>query len=198
MRKLFLLIFCLSLISGCGGGRTVKRIATDEVTDLSGRWNDTDSRLVAESMISEMLSRRWVIDFEQDELKEPVVIVGSVVNNSSEHIDVEVFIKDIERELINSGKVKFVASRNEREEIREERMDQQMYASEKTAKKLAEEVGADYFLIGSLYSVEDWFEGKKAILYTINLELINVEENTKAWIGNKKIKKLIEQSGYKW
>lgn len=198
MRKLFLLIFCLSLISGCGGGRTVKRIATDEVTDLSGRWNDTDSRLVAESMISEMLSRRWVIDFEQDKLKEPVVIVGSVVNNSSEHIDVEVFIKDIERELINSGKVKFVASRNEREEIREERMDQQMYASEKTAKKLAEEVGADYFLIGSLYSVEDWFEGKKAILYTINLELINVEENTKAWIGNKKIKKLIEQSGYKW
>ncbi len=198
MRKLFLLFFCLLLISGCGGGRTVKRIATDEVTDLSGRWNDTDSRLVAESMISEMLSRRWVIDFEQDKLKEPVVIVGSVVNKSSEHIDVEVFIKDIERELINSGKVKFVASRNEREEIREERMDQQMYASEKTAKKLAEEVGADYFLIGSLYSVEDWFEGKKAILYTINLELINVEENTKAWIGNKKIKKLIEQSGYKW
>lgn len=198
MRKLFLLTFCLLLISGCGGGRTVKRIATDEVTDLSGRWNDTDSRLVAESMISEMLSRRWVIDFEQDKLKEPVVIVGSVVNNSSEHIDVEVFIKDIERELINSGKVKFVASKNEREEIREERMDQQMYASEKTAKKLAEEVGADYFLIGSLYSVEDWFEGKKAILYTINLELINVEENTKAWIGNKKIKKLIEQSGYKW
>ncbi len=198
MRKLFLLFFCLLLISGCGGGRTVKRIATDEVTDLSGRWNDTDSRLVAESMISEMLSRRWVIDFEQDKLKEPVVIVGSVVNKSSEHIDVEVFIKDIERELINSGKVKFVASKNEREEIREERMDQQMYASEKTAKKLAEEVGADYFLIGSLYSVEDWFEGKKAILYTINLELINVEENTKAWIGNKKIKKLIEQSGYKW
>jgi len=198
MRKLFLLTFCLLLISGCGGGRTVKRIATDEVTDLSGRWNDTDSRLVAESMISEMLSRRWVIDFEQDKLKEPVVIVGSVVNKSSEHIDVEVFIKDIERELINSGKVKFVASKNEREEIREERMDQQMYASEKTAKKLAEEVGADYFLIGSLYSVEDWFEGKKAILYTINLELINVEENTKAWIGNKKIKKLIEQSGYKW
>jgi uncharacterized protein (TIGR02722 family) len=198
MRKLFLLTFCLLLISGCGGGRTVKRIATDEVTDLSGRWNDTDSRLVAESMISDMLSRHWIIDFEQDKFKKPVVIVGSVVNNSSEHIDVEVFTKDIERELINSGKVTFVASKGEREEIREERMDQQMYASEKTAKKLAEEVGADYFLIGSLYSVEDWFEGKKAVLYTVNLELINVEENTKAWIGNKKIKKFIEQSGYKW
>ena len=126
------------------------------------------------------------------------MIVGSVLNKSSEHIDVAVFIKDIERELINSGKVKFVASKSEREEIREERMDQQMYSSPESAKKLAQEVGADYFLIGTVYSVEDWFEGKKAVFYTVNLELINVEENTKAWIGNKKIKKFIEQSGYKW
>ncbi len=198
MRKLFLLSFCLFLIIGCGGGRTVKRIATDEVTDLSGRWNDTDSRLVAEAMISEMLSRPWLIDFEQDKLKKPVVIVGTVRNMSTEHINVDVFIKDIERELINSGKVDFVASKGEREEIREERMDQQMYASVETAKKLAQEVGADYFLIGSVKSVEDWFEGKKAVFYSVDLELIDVEKNLKAWIGNKKIKKLIEQSGYKW
>ena len=198
MRKLFLLVFCLLIISGCGGGRTVKRISPDEVTDLSGRWNDTDSRLVAQTMISEMLSRPWLIDFEQEEFKKPVVIVGTVRNESSEHIDVAVFIKDIERELINSGKVQFVASKSEREEIREERMDQQMYASIETAKQLAQEVGADYFLIGSVYSVEDWFEGKKAVFYTVNLELINVEKNTKEWIGNKKIKKFIEQSGYKW
>lgn len=198
MRKFLLLIFCLLIISGCGGGRTVKRISTDEVTDLSGRWNDTDSRLVAEQMISEMLTLPWLIDFEQETGNTPVVIVGSVRNMSTEHIDVEVFIKDIERELINSGKVQFVASKEEREEIREEKMDQQMYSSLETAKALAEEVGADYFLIGSVKSVEDWFEGKKAVLYSVDLELINVEKNLKAWIGNKKIKKFIEQSGYKW
>ncbi len=198
MRKLFLSVFYLLLICGCGGGRTVKRIDTSEVTDLSGRWNDTDSRLVAESMISDMLSRPWLIDFEQDKLKKPVVIVGTVRNESTEHINVDVFIKDIERELINSGKVDFVASKEEREEIREERMDQQMYSSMETAKKLAQEVGADYFLIGSVKSVEDWFEGKKAVLYSVDLELIDVEKNLKAWIGNKKIKKSIEQSGYKW
>ena len=200
MRKLFLsiFVFCLLLILGCGGGRTVKRIDTSEVTDLSGRWNDTDSRLVAESMISDMLSRPWLIDFEQEKFENPVVIVGSIRNESTEHINVNVFIKDIERELINSRKVDFVASKEEREEIREERMDQQMYSSIETAKKLAQEVGADYFLIGSVKSVEDWFEGKKAVLYSVDLELIDVEKNLKVWIGNKKIKKFIEQSGYKW
>jgi uncharacterized protein (TIGR02722 family) len=189
---------CILLIAGCGGGRTVKRIAPDEVTDLSGRWNDTDSRLVAANMISDMLARPWLIDFEQENFKKPVVIVGTIRNESTEHINVGVFIKDIERELINSGKVDFVASKSEREEIREERMDQQMYASEETAKKLAQEIGADYFLIGSVKSEEDWFEGKKAVAYSIDLELIDVEKNKKAWIGNKEIKKLIEQRGYKW
>ena len=198
MSKFLLLIVCILLVSGCGGGRTVTRISTDEVTDLSGRWNDTDSRLVAEAMISDMLSRPWLIDFEQENLKKPVVIVGTVRNISTEHINVEVFIKDMERELINSGKVNFVASKTEREEIREERMDQQMYSSVETAKKLAQEVGADFFLIGSVKSVEDWFEGKKAVLYSVDLELIDVEKNLKTWIGNKKIKKFIEQRGYKW
>jgi uncharacterized protein (TIGR02722 family) len=198
MRKFLLLSVCILLIAGCGGGRTVKRIAPDEVTDLSGRWNDTDSRLVAANMISDMLARPWLIDFEQENFKKPVVIVGTIRNESTEHINVGVFIKDIERELINSGKVDFVASKSEREEIREERMDQQMYSSEETAKKLAQEIGADYFLIGSVKSEEDWFEGKKAVAYSIDLELIDVEKNKKAWIGNKEIKKLIEQRGYKW
>ncbi|MEO0292984.1 MAG: penicillin-binding protein activator LpoB [candidate division WOR-3 bacterium] len=196
MRKISL--FFLFLIIFCSPTRTVKRISPEEVTDLSGRWNDTDSRLVAEEMISDMLSRPWLIDFEQEKEREPVVIVGTIRNMSTEHIDVDLFIKDIERELINSGRVKFVASKREREEIREERMDQQMYASMETAKRLAEEVGADFFLIGSVKSVEDLLEGKKAILYSVDLELIDVEKNIKVWIGNKKIKKFIEQRGYKW
>jgi hypothetical protein len=110
----------------------------------------------------------------------------------------ELFTKDMERELINSGQVQFVASKIEREEVREERLDQQMYASMETAKKLGEEVGADFVLIGTFKSVEDVLEGKKAVLYSVDLELIDVEKNLKVWIGNKKIKKFIEQAGYKW
>lgn len=199
MKKYFLILMTLILLLvGCGGGRTVKRISTDEVTDLSGKWNDTDSRLVAEKMVSDMLSRPWLTDFVKDNDKRPTVIVGTVRNMSSEHVNMEVFIKDIERELINSGQVQFVASREEREEIREERKDQQIYASMETAKRLGQEYGADYVLIGTFKSVEDVLEGKKAILYSVDLELIDVEKNLKVWIGNKKIKKFIEQAGYQW
>jgi len=194
----FLLLAGLVLLSGCGGGVAVQRIATDEVTDLSGRWNDTDSRLVAEKMVSDMLSRIWLPNFMKEKGKNPTVIVGTIRNMSTEHVNMQVFTKDIERELINSGRIQFVASKGEREEIREERVDQQSYASLETAKRLGQEYGSDFVLIGTFKSVEDVIERKKAILYSVDLELIDVEKNLKVWIGNKKIKKLIKRAGYKW
>jgi len=199
MPYITLLLLVLSvLLSGCGGGITVKRIATTEVTDLSGRWNDTDSGMVSEKMVSDMLSRVWLANFVEKNGTNPTVIVGTIRNMSTEHVNMEVFTKDIERELINSGQVQFVASKQEREEIREERNDQQIYASLETAKRLGQEYGADFVLIGTFKSVEDVIEGKKAILYSVDLELIDVENNLKAWIGNKKIKKFIKRGGYKW
>ncbi|RPH89297.1 MAG: penicillin-binding protein activator LpoB [Calditrichaeota bacterium] len=185
--------------SGCSApSRNVSRLEVDETTDISGRWNDTDSRMTAEAMIKDVLSRPWLNDFTTEFDKKPVVIVGSVRNKSSEHIPVDLFIKDMEKELINSGQVTFVASSLQREEIRNERLDQQSNASMETAKQLANETGADFMLQGLIDSIEDSFEGKKAVYYQVNLELIDLEKNTKVWIGDKKIKKLVEQSRYKW
>jgi len=176
----------------------VQRTSADTTTDLSGRWNDTDSRLVAEEMIGDLLNSAWLANFSQQEGGKPVVIVGRVRNLSSEHIDTTPFIKDIERELVNSGRVTFVASAEEREAVREERMDQQTEASPETIKRLGEETGADFMLRGSITSQTDAVEGQRAVLYQVDLELINIESNEKAWINSKKIKKVIEQSRSRW
>ncbi|HID39231.1 MAG TPA: penicillin-binding protein activator LpoB [Calditrichaeota bacterium] len=192
-------VLSLYLFSACGGAsRKVTRIASDETIDISGRWNDTDSRLTAQAMIKDVLSRPWLSDFQMKNGKKPTVIVGTIRNKSSEHIPVDVFVKDIERELINSGEVEFVASRSEREEVRDERVDQQKHASVETAKELGQEKGADYMLKGTINSIVDSFEGQRVVYYQVDLELIDLENNTKVWIGNKKIKKFIEQDSYKW
>lgn len=194
----WLLVISLLLMAGCVSGRSVERVAADEVIDLSGRWNDTDSRMVAEEMVSDALDRPWLDDFMMAESRKPVVIVGTVRNKSSEHIETAVFIKDIERELINSGKVKFVASKGERAEVREEREDQQSHATEETAKRLAAETGADYIMQGLITTQVDAIEGKKVVAYQVDMELIHLETNEKVWIGSKEIKKYIEQSGVGW
>lgn len=201
MKRIMSLFIVITIILtlGCGPQtRTVSRISTDEVTDLRGDWNDTDSRLVAENMVKDLLYRPWLSNFMMDEDRQPVVIVGTIRNKSTEHIQTETFVKDIERELVNSGKVEFVADAKARDEIRKERMEQQSFASEDTAKRLAAESGADYMLQGTITSNVDAIDGKEAKFYQVDLELINVESNKKVWIGSKEIKKFVQKAKTKW
>lgn len=195
MVEILLIVGTTLVLSACGGVR-VSRVATDTTTDLSGRWNDTDSRLVAQEMVGEALSRPWLERIVAQRGKNPTVIVGTVVNRSHEHISVQTFIKDLERELTNSGRVIFVASKSEREEVREERREQQEFSSEETTKGLAKEIGADYMLKGTINTILDEAKGTKAILYQVDLEMIDIENNTKVWFGQKKIKKIIERSRF--
>jgi uncharacterized protein (TIGR02722 family) len=185
------------MMSACGPSQTVSRVDSDEMPELSGRWNARDARMVSETMMSDVLNRPWLGNFREQHERNPVVIVGRVRNESMEHIDTEVFTKDLERELINSGDVSFVASREEREEIRDERQDQQEYASYESVKNLAQELGADYMMLGNINSIMDESIDRRtsSIFYTINLELIDVETNQKVWIGNEQIRKIVERSG---
>ena len=107
--------------TGCAS-TTVSRVDAASVTDLSGHWNDADSRLVAEEMVKEALSGPWLQTYTNAHTKRPVVVVGTVTNRSHEHINVQTFINDLQRELTNSGKVTFVAGKGEREEVREEQI----------------------------------------------------------------------------
>ena len=199
MKKATLLITLAMLtLLACSSGRQVSRMPADKPTDLSGQWNDTDARLVAQEMVSDCLVKNWLTDFLTAKGQKPVVTVGTIRNMSSEHIDTDVFSTDFERELINSEKVRFVASREQRGEIRDERMDQQENSSEETMKKFGREIGADFILLGSVKTVTDEIEGKRTIFYQTDFELVNLETNEKVWIGSKEIKKGISQGKVKW
>jgi penicillin-binding protein activator len=185
-------------VFGCSSSRQVSRVNADSVTDVSGDWNDTDSRLVSETMIKDLTAAGWVDSFRQDEGKKPTVIVGRITNRTYEHIDVTTFVKDLERSLLNDGVVNFVASSGEREQIRDERKDQAREASEETQKAPGQESGADFMLIGNISSIVDKEGGEAVKYYQINMELVNIETNQKVWIGEKKIKKIVSQDKYKF
>lgn len=199
MKNLLLITCTLLLAIACVPSQNITRVDPGTQTDLSGKWNDTDARLVAEDMISDVVSKPWLDQFNRSEGEPPVLIVGRVRNETMEHIDTEVFTKEMERVFVNTGKVTMVADSREREQIRDERADQQQYASYETTKEMAKELGADFMMIGNINSiVEEAVSGRQAaIFYTINLELVNVETNQKVWIGNKKIKKIIDRKNFR-
>ncbi|MEM9423667.1 MAG: penicillin-binding protein activator LpoB [Spirochaetota bacterium] len=189
---LFLLALAVPGLSAKGetSDTGVQRVAADEAYDLSGKWNDVDSQKVAGGMVDKILSANWLKDWE----KKPIVIVGDVRNNTSEHIDTRLFVKDLEAELINSGEIAFVANSTERAQVRGEREEQQSHASEETMKRIAQEAGADYMLIGGVDSSVEETPQTKVVYYLVSMELIDVESNIKVWIGTDRIKKVINKS----
>jgi penicillin-binding protein activator len=191
--SLVVLVLVLIGFSGCGGETRVTRVDAGVVTDLSGRWNDTDSRMVAETMVKEALDYPWLNNFSQSKRRQPVVVVGTVLNNSHEHINVQTFVTDLERELTNSQKVTFVAAKSEREEVRTERKEQAMYSREDTQKAPGKEIGADYMMKGTIATILDEADGTKAMFYQVDLQMVDLESNAKVWYGQKKIKKVIEK-----
>lgn len=190
--NLLFIAFITLFISACS--TSVERLDSQQQIDLSGAWNDTDSQLVSREMIEDALSRVWISKFLKEQGKEPVVIVGTIRNLSHEHINTNTFIADIERELINSGEVQFVANSVVREEIREERGDQDLNASEETRHEMGQEYGADFMMQGQINTIID-VDGKTQVrFYQVNLEMISMKDNRKVWVGQKKIKKLIKNS----
>jgi len=192
--KLFSSLLMLTLIFSACSTRKVERVSPDETIDPSGRWNDADSKMVAEAMVDQVLSGAWIENFKKDNGgKKPVVIVGLVYNKSHEHIDAGTFIKDVERSFINSGRVRLVQASEKREELRRERAAQQEFASMETAKNWGKELGADFMLNGDINSIVDTYKKERVNYYQTNLELSDLETNEVVWIGDKKIKKYINK-----
>lgn len=188
--QLSMLVLAVVVLASCN--RQVTRINPDQQVDLSGRWNDTDSKLVAEEMIQDVTGRPWHNNFKIENDRKPVVIVGYVQNKSSEHIESETFIKDIEREFINSGFVRVVSNSDFREKLRQERAEQGEFASPETQAKWGKELGADFMMFGVITAVTDSYKKEKVVNYKVNLELVSIETNEKVWLGDKEIKKYIK------
>lgn len=200
MKKIHSLILILSLamIASSCANRKVARVDSNEVIDLSGRWNDTDSQLVSAEMIGDLLTARWLPVYESSHAnKRPIIVVGTVTNKSHEHINSETFIKDIEKAIIKNGSVRLVQAGEKRQELRTERDQQnQGYTLPETAKKWGLELGADFILQGTINSIVDTYKKEKVVYYQIDLELTNLESNEIVWMGDKKIKKQVSDRAF--
>ena len=160
------LVLGILLLTLTACSTTGTRVPPEAPVDLSGRWNDTDSRLTAEAMIKDALGGPWPQRFSQLMGRTPVIVVGPVLNRTHEQLNTQTFVKDLERVLMQSG----------------------------TVKPLGQESGADFMLQGTINSLVDELDSTRAVFYQVDLELVDVASNVKVWQGQKKVKKLVERS----
>ncbi len=191
-----LAIIALVAIPGCKS-RQVTRVDPEDILDLDYRFSDDDARMTADAMIGDVLGRPWLDNWIVANGQAPIVIVGTVRNDTSDYIDTKLFTKQIEVELVNSPRIRVVAARDERGEIRDERLSGQDWNRPETVKRIAYELGADLMLLGRVgENVQiSRNRNRRVQYYQVNLELIDIESNEKIWIGEKQIEKRVRDRG---
>lgn len=189
MNKIAVILFVLAL-AGCA--RQVTRIDPSTQIDLSGRWNDTDSRKVADQMIYDLFDSDSYKNYAKARSAKPVIIVGSIRNKTSEHIDADNFVKKFEVVIHNSGVADLVESSEFRDQLRVERLEQQEFADPATVKQMGKELGADLMLFGEITSETDTYNNRRVVNYITTLFLTDIETNKRIWYGQNEIKKYVK------
>ncbi|MDR0552113.1 MAG: penicillin-binding protein activator LpoB [Spirochaetaceae bacterium] len=200
MKKTFVCILtAIAVFSLSACATKVTRVGASQQRDLSGRWSMTDVREMAGSLLNDCLASSRVDRLVQDWRRghrgqNPKCIVGVFRNTSSEHIDTNILSDALETAIMNSDRLDFVASGDMREQLRNERQEQQTNASEATAARLANETGAAFMLSGTVQSMLD-SEGSRSFRnYIVNAQLANVETSEVVWRGRAEVTKEIIRS----
>ena len=190
---LFAAVFTGLIMVSCGSTK-VSRVDSDEVIDLDGYWNESDVRIVCDSLIEECISSPRIAKFEGQQGRAPVVIIDSIRNQSSEHIDTSIVEKKFQTAIINSGVMEFVSSSTERQALREEKADQADHSTYDTAKEMDQETGADFILKGSVKTIVQSAGDKTVRTYYVYAELHDIKTNKIVWMAeNDSIKKVIKR-----
>jgi uncharacterized protein (TIGR02722 family) len=172
--------------------RQVTRLDPATEIDLSGRWNDTDSRKVADQMIYDLFDSDLFKNYAKAKTEKPVIVVGTIRNKTSEHIDADNFVKKFEVVIHNSEMADLVESDEFRDKVRIERLEQQEFADPATVKQMGKETGADLMLFGEITSETDVYNNRRVVNYITTLFLTDIETNKRVWYGQNEIKKYVK------
>ena len=183
------------VLAGCG--TRVENVDPRTEGYLSGRWNDSDARAVAEDLIPECLGSPWLPEFRgQHGEQRPRILIADIENNTSEHINTDVFMNELQRVLINSGVVRFVADEVVRDDLmREVEWQREMAKGGGVSDDVDRGVsGADFVMLGVVNSVVDQERKSAIVYYKVDLSLTDLRNWEKVWIGTAERKHLVEGS----
>lgn len=184
-----MVLICLSVVvtvGGCAGSS--KYQSTDQIDDLTKGVSDTDVKILANTIISNLLAAPFIERYDK-----PVTIsLLPIVNSTSEFINTDaLFGEKIMEAIINSGAgvFEFVDRTLLSETIREAELAADGIVSQAEATKLGRAAGVTLLMTGELTSIRTNTRNTDQRYYKLSLRLVDTERNTVAWIANEEIRK---------
>jgi uncharacterized protein (TIGR02722 family) len=181
------LVIAFLALNGCAG--TSKYQSTDQIDDLTAGVSDTDVKLLANKIITNLLAAEFIEKYQK-----PVTIsLLPIVNSTSEFINTDALFGDkITEAIINSGSgvFEFVDRKLLDESIKEAELAANGLISDAEATKLGKAAGVKLLMAGELTSIRTNTRSKDQRYYKLSLKLVDTERNTIVWIANEEIRKL--------
>ena len=158
------------------------------VETLNVDFGSTDLQLIAERMVTSLISSNKLKVDPADPNKPPLVCVVGLKNDTSEHIDTKSITDKIRTALIRSGKVRFSALEAQKALI-DQYILQNDLADSKTKKRAGQQVGCKYILSGNISSIVKEVGRVKDVYYKITLQVTDVESAVIDWADEFEIRK---------
>jgi uncharacterized protein (TIGR02722 family) len=184
---LITLLGIVILMYGCSA--TTREISPDANIHYDEAYDFTDKKAIVNDLVKSLLGKPPLVA----RYDRPVIIVYGVRNRTSEHIDTSGITDDIRREILQSGKARFVNKVQRGNIIREMAYQYGGNVDPATRVEKARQIGAEYMLTGTLRSIEkhepkQWRTHKKTLMYySLTLELTDLKTGLVEWTDSAEI-----------
>ena len=191
--KIYLMSLCVLavLVTSCAPKAFVKGKYDDVNREnlMNDQWSETDMQKAVADLVASLTAAPVLYQVKTM----PVVMVTSLQNKTSEHIDTQSIMDMIRVELMKTGKVGFI-DREARQDISEEYDYQNSgMVSEETKKSPGGQVGADFIINGRLDSIVQEVGKDKSVYYKLTLNLTNIKTSMISWSDQKQIRKVFKK-----
>ncbi len=196
-----LIVACVlgaAMLAACAPTKRVTREKAGSGDELSGNWSAVDAKETAAAFIKDCFAAPWLQRFSDENGRPPAVRVDRVVNKTDEKIDAQVFIKELEKAMVNSGQVEVLAQRGAELSSAREEQDDSISGRVDGGVGVGGEMGGDFVLTVHMTSILDQADGEKVKYYRLNATLIAAGKGNKVWVGDHEIQKRMQQAKASW
>lgn len=175
------------MLVGCGQKAFVQGKYDDVQREnlMNDQWSETDMQKAVADLVASAVQHPTL----KSAKGLPIVMVTSLQNKTSEHIDTQNIMDMVRVELMNTGKVGFI-DKEARQDIADEYNYQNSgMVGEETKKGPGGQTGADFIMNGRLDSIVQEVGKDKSVYYKLTLNLTNLKTGVISWSQYKQIRK---------
>ncbi len=148
LKNIVLSLLILPGLLGCVS--TTKTLDPESEVYYDASYDFSDKKKIVDKLVSPLIHEEFIPRRTQ----KPILIVYPVVNETSEHISTGGITDDIRRELLRSGKYRFISEEQRNNILKEDAYQQQGYVDPAMRIAMGKQLGAEYIVSGTLRSIK--------------------------------------------